>query len=340
MKSVYKLSKVEEEKASDLLKKAIVINMMDSTSPSSFDSRYCQKLVETGLTALNTTVNINIAFRPWESLPEVIRQFCIWYAKLEENSDKILQVTSAEDIKEAKKKRKIGVIFGFQNPKPIDQDPDLLTIFHRLGLRVCGLVYTRRNSFADGCGESTDCGLSRTGELVVERMNKLHVLMELSHCGHRSSLQAIELSKDPVVFSHSNARGIYDHVRNITDEQIKACAEKGGVVGVNAFSRYLHQKGDEEGATVEHALDHIDYIARLVGVDHVGIGTDSSEGRTAEEIMQLARAYPELRSAPQTVEASSIEKRYALKTILEFRNYERAGGKRLLGSGHTKDPGR
>jgi membrane dipeptidase len=200
---------------------------------------------------------------------------------------------------------------------------NLLKIFYQLGLRICGLAYTRRNAFADGCGEKTDCGLSRIGELAVEEMNKLGVLIDLSHCGYTASMQAIDLSKDPVSFTHSCARGVYDHIRNLTDEQIKACAEKGGVIGVNAFSNYLHPKGLAEGATVAHSLNHIDYIVNLVGVDHVGIGTDTTESRTVDEALELARAYPELGEPPKSVTLESIRKRYALKSIMEIRNYTR-----------------
>ena len=197
------------------------------------------------------------------------------------------------------------------------------SIFYQLGLRVCGVVYTRRNTLADGCGEKTDCGLSRIGEVFVEELNKLHVLIELSHCQTKSSLQVIELSRDPVAFTHSNTRGVYDHVRNLTDEQIQACAEKGGVIGVNGFSSFLHSKGLEEGATVADAIDHIDYIANLVGANHVGIGLDSTESRTVEEALELQRAYPELGSSKETPTLESIRKRYALKTILDIRDYAR-----------------
>lgn len=323
IKTISSLSKVEEERAEQLYEKAIVINTMDSTALPQFDSKYCEKLADAGITALNTTVNVNVAFRPHEGLPEVMRQFYIWYDKLRENSDKIVQINSAEDIRKAKKDGKTGIIFGFQNPKPIDGDPDLIKIFHRLGLKICGLVYTRRNAFADGCGEKTDVGLSRIGEMFVAEMNKLHILIEMSHCQTRASLETIALSKDPVAFTHSNSKGVYDMPRNLTDEQIKACAEKGGVIGVNAFSNQLHPKAEMEGATIEHCLDHIEYDVRLVGANHVGIGTDSAEGRTIEDAMALSVAYPELRTSTMKLDQAMLAKRYALKDILDFKNYSR-----------------
>ena len=322
MRELPKLSKAQEEKAQELHEKAVVINMMDSTARYSFDKNYCEKLIQAGVTALNTTVNLNVSFRPWEGLSETLREFYMWYDKLD-YLDKIVQVRKAEDIEQAKRDRKTSIIFGFQNPHPIDSDINLLRIFYQLGLRVCGVAYTRRNSLADGCGEKTDCGLSRIGEVFVEELNKLHVLIELAHCQTKSSLQIMELSRDPVAFTHSNPRGAYNHLRNLTDEQIQACAEKGGVIGVNAFSTFLHPKGMEQGATIADALDHIDYIVGLVGANHVGLGLDFTESRTIEEALELQRAYPELGASPETPTSESIRRRYALKSILDIRDYAR-----------------
>lgn len=322
MSKVSSLNKAEEERASALHEKAIIINMLDSTT-GGFERKYCEKLVEAGITTINTTANQNIAFRPYEGLPEVLREFYKWHKKIQENSDKLTHCTKVTNIMDAKKNGKTAVILGFQDPKPIDQDLDLLLVFYKLGLRICGLAYFRRNAFADGCGEKTDCGLSKIGEMAVGHMNKLGVLIDLSHCQYTASMEAIALSKDPVVFSHSNPRAAYDHLRNLTDEQIKACAEKGGVIGVTAFSTFLRPKGAIVGATIEDCLNHIDYIAKLVGVDHVGIGMDMAEGRTVEEVMLLARAYPELSKKQVKIDESAISKRYALRTILEFQNYTR-----------------
>lgn len=322
MKTIPKLDKVQEEKARELHEKAVLINMMDSTTLRSYDKDYCEKLIQAGVTALNTTVNLNVSFRPWEGLPEVVRQFYMWYDKLN-FFDEIIQIRKAEDIEQAKRDRKTGIILGFQNPNPIDSDINLLKIFYQLGLRVCGVAYTRRNTLADGCGEKTDCGLSRIGEVFVEELNNLHVLIDLSHCQTKSSFQIMELSRDPVAFTHSNPRGAYNHLRNLTDEQIHACAEKGGVIGVNGFSTFLHPKGLEEGATVADAVEHIDYIVDLVGANHVGIGLDCTGSRTVEEALELQRAYPELGSSPETPTLESIRRRYALKSILDIRDYAR-----------------
>ena len=132
------------------------------------------------------------------------------------------------------------------------------------------LAYNVRNLVADGCAETADAGLSNLGRQVVREMNRVGMIVDCSHTGRRSSLQAIDLSERPVIFSHSNAHALGPHIRNIRDEQIRACAARGGVIGVVGVGAFL---GDAEAQT-ESVFRQIDYIANLVGPEHVGLGTD------------------------------------------------------------------
>jgi len=134
----------------------------------------------------------------------------------------------------------------------------------------------------DGCLERGDAGLSDFGVQVIEKMNRLGIVISLSHTGKRTCMEAIEVSQLPVIFSHSSVRALCDHPRNIEDEEIEAVARKGGVVGICAIGRFL--KADptqEDPATLEDFMHHVDYVVRLVGVDHVGIGLDSTEFQAA-----------------------------------------------------------
>ncbi|MEM2082221.1 MAG: membrane dipeptidase, partial [Candidatus Bathyarchaeia archaeon] len=152
---------------------------------------------------------------------------------------------------------------------------DRIDIFYGLGVRAMGLTYTVRNLFGDGQAERADCGLSRFGLEAIGRMNELGILIDLSHAGPRTALEAIEASRDPVAITHAGARALQPTVRMKPDEEIKALAERGGVIGIEAAPNTL-SSGPRMG--IEDLLNHVAYCVRLVGADHVGIGTDTLFG--------------------------------------------------------------
>jgi membrane dipeptidase len=185
--------------------------------------------------------------------------------------DVYVKVNKAEDIRIAKKEGKVGIILNFQNTVPLGNDLTKLDFFHDLGIRVIQLTYNVRNFVGDGCTELTDCGLSRFGIDLIERMNKLGIVVDLSHCGYKTTLEAIKTSQKPIAFTHTNCRSLHDHPRNKSDEQIRALAEKEGYMGITCHPTFLGGKGP---SILEKMLDHIDYAVNLVGIEHVGIGTD------------------------------------------------------------------
>ncbi len=169
----------------------------------------------------------------------------------------------------------------------------------RLGLRICQLTYQRRNLAADGAGEPANAGLSLFGRELVAALNRNGVLIDLSHTGSRSTLETIELSEAPVAVTHACLQRFNPVPRNKSDEEIKALAARGGVFGMNAIARLLSPTGGQEGATIAQFVDQIDYLVELVGVDHVGLGLDISEGLTPELFEQRRKGFltdfPELR---------------------------------------------
>lgn len=223
-----------------------------------------------GLTAINATVAVIEGFN------ETIQSIAGWYRMFERYPSLIRPVRTVKDIDRAKEEGRTGIIFGFQNTSPIEEDLSRLAIFKELGVRIIQLTYMERNYVGDGCLERTDCGLSRFGLEVIEEMNRLGLLIDLSHAGYRTVMEAIEASQKPVAFTHANPRGLCDHPRNKTDEQIKALAKKGGVVGANVFPPFL-SAGSR--AKMQDYIDTIDYFVKLVGMDHVSIGTDFTEGQ-------------------------------------------------------------
>jgi len=147
-----------------------------------------------------------------------------------------------------------------------------------LGLRIMQLTYQKANFLGDGCGSrrADTAGLTDFGVSVVERLNKLKIVVDLSHVGHATMVETLEISKQPPTFTHTNCHGTYGFkfMRGKSDEDLQAMAERGGVAGMTCIARFVREEGDLEGATINHYLDHIDYAVNLIGVDHVGIGLD------------------------------------------------------------------
>ncbi len=184
----------------------------------------------------------------------------------------LLKALSAEDIRRAKRERKHAVFLNTQ--LATGPGPDLLEIIdaaHGLGLRMLQLTYNSLTAIGGGCLERSDAGVSNYGARVIARMNELGIIVDTSHCGRQTTLDACNLSQRPVVASHTSAQGVYSHARGKSDEELRAIANTEGVVGVVAVPFFLAPSGD---VTIEAMLDHIDYIAGLIGWEHVALGTD------------------------------------------------------------------
>jgi len=164
----------------------------------------------------------------------------------------------------------IGVVFDLEDSGPLDGDLDNLAVFHDLGVRSLVPTYNHANAAGSGCLDSDDTGLSRYGRDLVNRMNALGMIPDGSHSSPRTGLDMCRHSSRPVVYSHSNLRGVWEHPRNLTDDQARACADTGGVVGITGVGIFL----GPNTATVDAMLTQIDYAVELVGIDHVGLGSD------------------------------------------------------------------
>jgi membrane dipeptidase len=181
---------------------------------------------------------------------------------------------SVADIRAAKAAGDTAVVVHFQGSDPIEDELDFLNVFQACGLRVMQLTYNARNRVGDGCFEPSDIGLSKFGRKVILRMEELRILVDLSHAGNRTALEAVEAASRPVVVTHANARALLDTPRNATDEVIRAIAASGGVIGVCAAPFFLARN---KPATLNMLIDHASYIAELVGPQHVGLGFDFAD---------------------------------------------------------------
>ncbi len=227
----------------------------------------------------------------------------------------LVSATRAEDIRKAKQEGNQAIIYQLE-PQTIGRQLDRIDIAYGLGVRTMLLTFNTRNYLGDGCGERTDMGLSYLGIEVVERLNDIGILIDLSHCGVQTSLDAIKFSKDPVLFNHTGARALNPPCTRLkTDEQFRAVAEKGGLIGISAIPNQLSSE-PEQG--IEDMLNHIDYVAKLVGIDHVAIGLDNTFADQVAFHRQLdASKSVDLQKAGITLAADFM---YGIESPLEWRN--------------------
>lgn len=191
--------------------------------------------------------------------------------EIEQNPTEIVLARSYTDIEMAISNHKLVALLALEGAEPIDPELTVLGILHRLGLRIASLTWNRRTIFADGAGEPCANGkLTRAGIAAVRRMEELKILIDVSHLCEPSFWSLMEVASKPVIASHSNARALCDHPRNLTDAQIRAVAKTGGVVGILLHPSVI----DPVNATIGRVADHIEHIAGLVGIDHVCIGSD------------------------------------------------------------------
>ena len=178
--------------------------------------------------------------------------------------------TSVDDILGARIEGKLAVGLHLEGTECLERDPDLIDLFYALGIRHGILAFNQNNSASGGCADIGNVGLSRLGRRYLDRMARVGMLLDVSHMSERASLEAIDHMGRPVVFTHSNARAVHDHYRNVTDEQAKACAASGGLIGVSGSSAYIGPADD----LARGLFRHIDHLVALVGAEHVGLGTD------------------------------------------------------------------
>ena len=193
------------------------------------------------------------------------------YRQAEENSDLMTVCTSAEDIKKAVADSKLAALISVESGEALQGELASLRMLYRLGVRSLCLTWNYRNELADGAWESSASGLSAFGRSVVEEMNRLGMLVDVSHISERGFWDVLERTKASVIASHSNAKALCSHPRNLTDAQLKALKANGGVAGVNLFPQFLNASGD---ASIDDIISHIEHIVSLTGEDHIGLGCD------------------------------------------------------------------
>jgi membrane dipeptidase len=235
--------------------------------PAKFTDVDFRKLRSSGIDVFHPAVAFDTA-----QSPEITRAwFEKWNRLIAGHPDYFLRVDGPNDLSRAKEEGRIGIILGMQDANHL-RSVDDVDAFYRMGQRLTQLTYNSANDLGNGCKVSQDKGLTAFGLHVVERMNSIGMAIDVSHCGQRTSLDAIAASKKPVLITHSNCRALAPGVaRCKPDEVIQAAARSGGVLGITAVRRFVR---DKDPVTIDDVLDHFDHAVKLVGVEHVGLGSD------------------------------------------------------------------
>ena len=231
------------------------------------------RLREGGVTAQVFAIYLEDQYLPASAVKQTLRLLDVLYHELAAHPDALTLAIKAADIEAAKRAGKVAAVVGLEGAEALEGDLGTLRMFHRLGVRLLTVAWSRRNQAADGVGEArTGGGLTNFGVQMVQECNKLGVLVDISHLAPAGVRDVLEASSQPVIASHSNAYALCAHPRNLSDEQLQAVAGKGGVVCVVFVPSFI--TADRKEACLEKLLDHIDHIVRVAGVDHVGLGSD------------------------------------------------------------------
>lgn len=231
------------------------------------------RLQEGGITAQVFAVYLEDQFLPSGAVKQTLRILDVMYRELEAHSETMVLATRAADIQQAKQSGKVAAVIGLEGAEALEGDLGVLRMLHRLGVRILTVTWSRRNQAADGGYERrTGGGLTEFGVKLVQECNELGIILDISHLSPAGVRDVLELSKRPVVASHSNCRALCSHWRGLDDQQLQALARNGGLSGVTFVPAFISDERKE--ASLEKLLDHIDHIVQVAGVDHVGLGSD------------------------------------------------------------------
>ena len=265
------------EQVQTFISDAVIVDILAANAPlhpvypvhglNNFDE-FIQHYIDAGITWTSLTVSADMV----QSIETTLKVIAAGRDYILRRPDKFIFVDTVDDILQAKREGKLGLNFNFQGTNPLLGDLNLVETYRRLGVGHMLMAYNQKNGVGDGCHEQTDAGLSRYGERLIQEMNRVGMIVDATHTGYRTTLDMFEISSAPVIFSHSNPRALVDHDRCIRDDQIKACANTGGVVGISGVGLFLSDQRNDISAEV--VAQHVDYVAQLVGPRHVGFGLD------------------------------------------------------------------
>jgi membrane dipeptidase len=315
-------------RAMKLIERSLVIDMLAPLkldfSPAAYSTPLTEQQAtmfrESGITGFHNALGIGGP----QAYELALGFMAAWQGFAGRNSDLFSLVGRAEDLDHAKAQRKIAVIMGIQNAAHFRQPADVKT-FYELGQRCAQLTYNTQNLIGSGSTERGDGGVSDFGAAIIKAMNDVGMLVDVSHCGDKTTLDAIDISSVPIAITHANCRALNNHPRLKTDEAIRKLAAKGGVMGITGVRNFVR---DREPTTVEHMVDHIDHVVKLVGIEHVGVGSDADlngyDDMPPDQLKKLRSSYKESYSFREKLDTDGYDhpkKIFDLTDALIARGY-------------------
>lgn len=241
------------------------MHLIDNLQYANWSEKIFRQMQEGGVTAVHVTIAYHETFR------ETVANVETWNRWFERFPELIFHGRTGDDVRRAKTEGRTAIFFGFQNPSPIEDDIGLVEIWHSLGARFMQLTYNNQSLLATGCYEAEDPGVTRMGRQVVKEMNRVGLVVDMSHSAERSTLEAIEISERPIAITHANPAFWHPARRNKSDDVLRALGQTGGMLG---FSMYPHHLKDKSDCTLASFCEMIARTADLMGIDNIGLGSD------------------------------------------------------------------
>jgi len=239
--------------------------VIDALQYANWSEKIFREMREGGVDAVHVTIAYHENFR------ETVANIEQWNSFFERFPDLIFQGKTGDDVRLARETNRTAIFYGFQNPSPMEDDIHLVEILHTLGVRFMQLTYNNQSLLATGCYEPDDAGITRMGKEVIEEMNRVGLVVDMSHSAERSTLEAMEVSSRPIVVTHANPAFWEPALRNKSDAILKGLGETGGMLGFSMYPHHLKGKGD---CTLQSFCEMIARTAEIMGVDHIGLGSD------------------------------------------------------------------
>jgi len=241
------------------------MHIIDNLQYANWSEKIFREMRGGGVDAIHVTIAYHETFR------ETVLNIEQWNRWFETYPALIFQGQTGDDVRRARAEGRTAIFFGFQNPSPIEDDIGLVEVFHRLGVRFMQMTYNNQSLLATGCYEDEDSGVTRMGRQVIQEMNRVGMVVDMSHSAERSTLDAIEISTRPIAITHANPSFWHPAKRNKSDKVLRALGQSGGMLG---FSLYPHHLKDKSDCTLESFCEMIARTTDLMGVDNIGIGSD------------------------------------------------------------------
>jgi len=238
---------------------------IDALQYANWSGKIFRQMRKGGVDAVHVTIAYHENFR------ETVTNIEQWNSLFERFAELIFQGKTGDDVRLARKSGRTAIFYGFQNPSPMEDDIRLVEILHTLGARFMQLTYNNQSLLGSGCYETNDTGITRMGREVIEEMNRVGLVVDMSHSAERSTLEAMEISSRPIVITHANPGFWEPALRNKSQAVLEGLAQTGGMLGFSLYPHHLKDKGD---CSLESFCQMIDRTAEIMGVDHIGLGSD------------------------------------------------------------------